>query len=290
MKIMRTIVGIICIELFTACSESREEAVYRLVKEWTGKEIKFPERSVFTVQGKDTVDFTFHEADYKVLVYVDSVGCTSCKLQLDRWKKVMKEMTEETGQDIPFLFFFHPKDMKELRYLTRRDSFTYPVCFDEKDELNALNRFPSDMTFQTFLLDKENRVVSVGNPVLNPKVKELYMKHITGSRSDSKEAPNTSVELSETEKNFGNILLNEKREHIFKLVNTGNKPLVVYDVTTSCGCTKAEYGKEPVRPGGILELKVIYNAEDKGYFSKSLRVYCNVEEAPLKLTVIGTVE
>ena len=168
MKKMRTIVGIICIVLFTACSESREEAVYRLVKEWTGKEIKFPERSVFTVQGKDTVDFTYPNADYKVLVYVDSVGCTSCKLQLDRWKKVIKEMAEETGKDIPFLFFFHPKDMKELRYLTRRDAFTYPVCFDENDELNALNCFPSDMTFQTFLLNKDNKVVSIGNPVHNP--------------------------------------------------------------------------------------------------------------------------
>ena len=31
---MRTIVGIICIVLFTACSESREEAVYRLVYGW----------------------------------------------------------------------------------------------------------------------------------------------------------------------------------------------------------------------------------------------------------------
>ena len=287
---MRTIVGIICIVLFTACSESREEAVYRLVKEWTGKEIKFPERSVFTVQGKDTVDFTFQNADYKVLAYVDSVGCTSCKLQLDRWKKVINEMTEETGKDIPFLFFFHPKDMKELRYLTRRDSFTYPVCFDEVDELNALNRFPSDMTFQTFLLDKDNKVVSVGNPVHNPKVKELYLKHIMGSGNDSMETPKTSVELPEAEKDFGTIPLNEKREHVFKLVNTGNKPLVVYDVTTSCGCTKAEYGKEPVRPGDTLDLKVIYNAEDKGLFRKSLRVYCNVEESPLKLTVVGTVE
>ena len=260
-----------------------------MVKEWTGKEIKFPERSVFTVQGKDTVDFTYQDADYKVLVYVDSVGCTSCKLQLDRWKKVINEMTEETGKDIPFLFFFHPKDMKELRYLTRRDSFTYPVCFDEDDDLIDLNRFPSDMTFQTFLLDKDNKVVSVGNPVHNPKVKELYLKHIMGSRNDSMETPKTSVELPEAEKDFGTIPLNEKREHVFKLVNTGNKPLVVYDVTTSCGCTKAEYGKEPVRPGDTLDLKVIYNAEDKGLFRKSLRVYCNVEEAPLKLTVMGTV-
>lgn len=290
MKKMRTLVGIICIVLFTACSESREEAVYRLVKEWTGKEIKFPERSVFTVQGKDTVDFTYPNADYKVLVYVDSVGCTSCKLQLDRWKKVIKEMAEETGKDIPFLFFFHPKDMKELRYLTRRDAFTYPVCFDENDELNALNCFPSDMTFQTFLLNKDNKVVSIGNPVHNPKVKELYMKHITGSRSDSMDSPKTSVELLETEKDLGYLPLNEKREHVFKLVNTGNKPLVVYDVTTSCGCTKAEYGKELVRPGDTLDLKVIYNAEDKGRFRKNLSVYCNVEDSPLKLTVLGIVE
>lgn len=273
-----------------ACSESREEAVYRLVKEWTGKEINFPERSVFTVQGKDTVDFTFQDVDYKVLVYVDSVGCTSCKLQLDSWKKVIKEMTEETGKDIPFLFYFHPKDMKELRYLTRRDNFTYPVCFDEKDELNALNRFPSDMTFQTFLLDEENRVVSVGNPVHNPKVKELYLKHIMGSRNDSMDSPETSVELLETEKDFGNIPLNEKREYVFKLVNTGNKPLVIYDVITSCGCTKAEYGKEPVRPGETMDLKVVYNAEDKGRFRKSLRVYCNVKESPLKFSVLGTVK
>ena len=48
---MRNIVWIMCVRFLAACTESREEAVYRLVKEWTGKEIKFPERSVFTVQG-----------------------------------------------------------------------------------------------------------------------------------------------------------------------------------------------------------------------------------------------
>ena len=104
------------------------------------------------------------------------------------------------------------------------------------------------------------------------------------------DSPKTSVELLETEKDFGNIPLKEKREHVFKLVNTGNKPLVVYDVTTSCGCTQAEYSKEPVRPGDTLELKAVYNAEEKGRFRKSLRVYCNVEESPLKLTVVGAVE
>jgi hypothetical protein len=76
---------------------------------------------------------------------------------------LVAEVDSLTDDSVPFLFYFHPKDMKELRYLTRRDKFTYPVCFDEQDELNRLNRFPSDMTFQTFLLDKENKVVAIGN-------------------------------------------------------------------------------------------------------------------------------
>ena len=159
--------------MLVSCEESREEAIFRLVNEWNGKEVKFPSRSVFTIQGKDTVDFEFASADYKVVVYIDSVGCTSCKLQLPRWKELMAEVDSLTGGSIPFLFYFHPKDVKELRYLTRRDGFTYPVCFDGEDELNRLNRFPADMLFQTFLLDKDNKVVAMGSPVLNPNIKDL---------------------------------------------------------------------------------------------------------------------
>ena len=84
--------------------------------------------------------------------------------------------------------------------------------------------------------------------------------------------------------------MNENRGHIFKLVNSGNKPLVIHDVTTSCGCTKVEYNKAPVRPGRTLDLKVIYDAEEKGFFRKNLTVYCNVKESPLNLVIEGTVE
>ena len=90
---MRKIVTLImCVWTLASCQESREEAMLRLVNEWNGKEIKFPSRSVFTIQGKDTVDFEFVDADYKVVTYIDSVGCTSCKLQLPRWKQLIEEV------------------------------------------------------------------------------------------------------------------------------------------------------------------------------------------------------
>ena len=118
--------------MLASCQESKEEAMFRLVNEWNGKEIIFPSHSTFTVQGKDTVDFSFADADYKVLTYIDSVGCASCKLQLPRWKEWVHEVDSLTGGKVPFIFYFHPKDMKELRYLTRRDGFSYVFEFNDR--------------------------------------------------------------------------------------------------------------------------------------------------------------
>ena len=272
----------------SSCQESKEEAMSRLVKDWKGKEVKFPSRSVFTIQGKDTVDFEFANADYKVITYIDSVGCASCKLQLPRWKALMAEVDSLTDTNIPFLFYFHPKDMKDLSYLIRRDNFTYPVCFDKEDELNQLNRFPSEMALQTFLLDKDNRVVALGNPVLNPRIKDLYLEVIMGTNETTQKEKATSVSVNRTVVDFGNFPQSEKQCASFMLTNTGKSLFVIQDIITSCGCTKVEYSKEPIRPGETLEVKVIYEAEEAGHFDKVVTVYCNAKNSPISLRVKGT--
>ena len=284
---LRLVLGLCVCLLVSSCEESEKERLSRLVIEWEGKEILFPTHSTFTIQGKDTVDFQFQDAEYKVVTYVDSIGCTSCKLQLHRWKEFLSEVDSLTNGNVSFLFYFHPKDMKELRYFTRRDAFTHPVCFDEKDEFNQLNHFSSEMMFQTFLLDKGNRVVALGNPVLNPNVKELYLNLIRGNGQTSSTNALTDVSIDNLVMDLGRFPMSEKQERSFVLTNTGNNLLVIQDITTSCGCTKVEYSKEPIRPGGTLKVKVIYEAEQKGYVNKSVKVYCNTKDSPVRLTVKG---
>ena len=288
MALLRGLVGIFVLLFMVSCTESDKERFTRLVKEWERKQINFPDHSVFTIQGKDTVDFPFMDTDYKVVTYVDSAGCTSCKLQLNRWKELVAEVDSLTDGAVPFLFYFQTKDLKELRYLTRREGFTYPVCFDEKDELDALNQFPDEMMFQTFLLDKDNKVVAVGNPIHNLKVKELYLELMTGSKKEKPSKGLTEVSLDQTVLDFGSFPKEVKQERSFVLTNIGTNILVIHDVITSCGCTQVEYRKESARPGGTLELKVSYEAEDKGFFNKTLMVYCNTENSPLRLNVRGT--
>lgn len=285
---MKGILSILVI-LFTfcGCQESEKDKIARLVKEWEGKEIFFPAHSIFTIQGKDTADFSFIDSDYKVVTYVDSIGCTSCKLQLPRWKEFMHTVDSLTNSNVPFAFFFHPKDMKELRHITRRDAFIHPICLDEMDDFNKLNHFPGEMTFQTFLLDKDNKVVAVGNPVHNPKVRELYLRLLTGGKTKKTETPVTEVRMDVENIDFGLFPQAEKQERKFTLTNTGKNLLVVYDVVTSCGCTKVEYSKEGIRPGEKTELTVIYEAEKAEHFSKTVTVYCNASNSPLRLKVTG---
>ena len=284
---LKWFLGLCVCLLVSSCEKSEKERLSRLVNEWEGKEILFPTHSTFTIQGKDTVDFQFQNAEYKVVTYVDSVGCTGCKLQLPRWKELMTEVDSLNGGRVSFLFYFHPKDLKELRFLTRREGFTYPVCFDEKDDFNYLNHFPSESMFQTFLLDKENRVIALGNPIQNPKVKELYLNLIKGNGITESKGTLTEVSIDKTVIDFGSFPKEAKQERSFVLTNTGKELLVIQDITTSCGCTKVEYSKEPVRPGSKLELKVIYEAEQSERFNKTVTVYCNSKNSPIHLKVKG---
>lgn len=107
---------LLLLSFLTGCKESEKEKIARLVKEWDGKEISFPPHSVFTIQGKDTIDFSFADAEYKIVTYVDSVGCTSCKLQLPRWKEFMHEVDSLVQGKVPFVFYFHPKDVYEYDF------------------------------------------------------------------------------------------------------------------------------------------------------------------------------
>lgn len=171
------IILLLSIPIVWGCTNSRKEVITKLVTEWQGKEIVLPDSSVFTIQGKDTVDVDL-DSKYKILVYVDSAGCTSCRLQLHKWKEFIAEVDTAGHSSVQFLFYLTPKNVKEARYITRRDDFTYPMCIDPENKINAHNHFPTEDMFHTFLLDADNKVQVIGNPIHNSAVRELYLKTI----------------------------------------------------------------------------------------------------------------
>ena len=206
-QVLKCFLGL-CVCLFIAsCEESEKERLSRLVKEWEGKEILFPAHSTFTIQGKDTVDFDYKDAEYKIVTYIDSIGCTSCKLQLHNWKKLIERVEKLTDKRVAFVFNFCIKAKRDLQSLTKADNFEYPVCFDEKDVLNRLNNFLTDVSFQTFLLNKENEVLAIGNPVHNKDVEKLYLKVISEKELLEEQRVTTMVDFDKVVMDLGEVLI-----------------------------------------------------------------------------------
>ena len=92
-----------------------------------------------------------------------------------------------------------------------------------------------------------------------------------------------------TEHDFGKIEHLDPVVFEFEFTNKGQAPLVISEVEGSCGCTVAEYTKEPVIPGKQGKVKATFDAAALGKFRKSIKVVANVEGGPEYLYIKGTV-
>lgn len=221
--------------LLTTCKEDKKDQFARLVQEWQGKEIVFPQDMAFTRFVTEPMEYRIPDAEYKVLIYVDSTGCTSCKLQLPKWKELIAHVDSATNSNIPFIFVFQSKDDRELRYILKRDNFDRPVCIDRNNRFDELNQFPQEITFQTFLLDRNNKVRMIGNPIYNLAVKDLYLKQLTGKTSSDRDRIKTTVKAINNKVDFGTFLKSEEKTAVFEIENTGDNPLVILGISTTCG-------------------------------------------------------
>ncbi len=263
--------------IWTSCQNAERSYLVNTVKEWEGKEIKFPAESVFTQYMYDTVKYDT-DLNFKLMVYVDSIGCTSCKLQLHKWKSFLHEMDSVSNDKIALLFYVCPNDKREFEHILKRDKFDYPICVDEHDSLNIMNHFSSDPRFQVFLLDKKNRVIAVGSPILNPKIKDLYFNMLLGTNNNGmNKIPQTQITITEQMINMGSFSWKDSQEKDVIIRNIGDFPLVINDVITSCGCITVEYSKEPVQSDRNLKVKVKYQAEQPDKLKRAIEVVLTKE-------------
>jgi hypothetical protein len=122
---------------------------------------------------------------------------------------------------------------------------------------------------------------------------QLTIKGNVG-KANANEAPKLPVfSPEEALHDFGTIGENDGyAEHIFKFKNTGDAPLTVNRILTSCGCTKPEWTETPLEPGQEGIIIITFNPKGRlGNFNKSATVYTNEDNGYKrhKLTITGTV-
>lgn len=113
---------------------------------------------------------------------------------------------------------------------------------------------------------------------------------ITGTMSFAQEA-GAKIEFKKDTHEFGEIDQGESVSVDFEFTNTGNEPLEILDVKTSCGCTSAKPTKSTYQPGEAGVIPVTFNsAKFSNAITKKVTVTTNDTANPKTTLVIkGTV-
>jgi len=169
--------------VFISCETRRngdkdKDKLKQALSMWIGKEIFLPKDLEIKAREKDTICNDIFSKKFKVLIYVDSIGCTACKFKLFEWGEIIKKVLKNNS-NVSFLFYVHSNDYVKLEEFTQINKFIYPIIYDKADKLNRLNHLPDNLRFHTFLLNQNNKIVLVGNPVGNPKLLDLYLQQIS---------------------------------------------------------------------------------------------------------------
>lgn len=90
---------------------------------------------------------------------------------------------------------------------------------------------------------------------------------------------------------FGEAKEGEKVKHVYTFVNTGKSPLIISNVSASCGCTTPEYSKHPIAPGEEGNVTVVFDTQNQvGMQQKIITVLSNAEPARTILQLKGEVK
>ncbi len=76
---------------------------------------------------------------------------------------------------------------------------------------------------------------------------------------------------------FGSIMADADYTTTFTIKNTGKKPLLIYEVKASCGCTVPTWNKKPIAPGESDQIEVNFHPgkSQLGQQDKTISVITN---------------
>lgn len=272
--------------LIVSCSQTNSSRVAEIVEFWQGREILLPLNMTDVLTG-DSIDFA--DADFSIITYVDSIGCTGCKMKLPIWKEFLNSIDDISDSDIRFLMAVNSSDVKELLYQLKSNSFHYPVYLDTENKIYDTNKFPDEATFRTFLLDRKGKVVAVGSPVYSEEIGRLYKSILSGRMSFSPETGN-AVTASKNMVNLGNLHPGDSKRYQILLNNSGNDTVRIEKTVSSCDCTDISLQSKLIPPEAQVEATLIFSGDSIiGKFERTIHIYYTNFDYPTILKITGNI-
>jgi len=174
-SIVLAFTSVIC---FYILRDTNDSLLRKELHSWIGYKFNFKD-DLQLISG----DVALLDRPYKIVMYIDDMGCTSCNLKLREWSDMYETIFNKMMPDkLTIVILFDGRSTEYMLMLLKSAQWEMPVFWDRDGVLNSRRPFPKQAKKRCMLLDEENKVELVGNPVYSRSVYELYIETLAKSR------------------------------------------------------------------------------------------------------------
>ncbi len=98
------------------------------------------------------------------------------------------------------------------------------------------------------------------------------------------------IEFKTETVDYGDITKGSDGVRVFEFTNTGDAPLIISKVSSSCGCTIPKKPDDPILPGKVGKIEVKYDTNRVGPIRKAITVISNADTPTKVLKIKGEVK
>lgn len=258
---------------------------------WIGRQIDMPTSvGMFTTDGFSNNAY-FPDDRFKIIRYIGSDGCSACRLRLIRYGQIVKELSDSAKSSVGFVCIINPKEVEEIQQILHRDNLArLTMWIDSTDTINKINGFPVIESLQTFLIDRDNRVLAIGDPAINPKVMQLYTRILTNDTINIAHMPQTRIYAEYDNVSLGAVSTGDVIRQTIHISNIGDHDFVLDKILTSCDCTTAYLSTQTIPVGGDALLTITFQENNAiGDFYREIYIFGNIAEE-LTIEINGNVK
>ena len=140
-----------------------------------GREFIFPDNIKSQRLVMDDTLVELYDNTYSVVVYLDSTNCIPCKLSLPKWEEFVNQY--DSCQELNFICAVRVTDEREIAILQKQQRSRLPIYMDKNGFIESNNHIDAG-DVNVFLLDTNNRIIAIGDPLTNLMIEKIYDKHL----------------------------------------------------------------------------------------------------------------
>lgn len=177
---MNFIILLVVCAIFNACNErklSYQDDLHRVI----GNKVNYPKELIQLNPKHHIREINATDTGFKIIVYVDSFSCTLCNMKtLLPWNNFYPIFN---SMKIPVEIILYSDNVLDVQNISKELDFEFPYFYDVNDEFKQNNYIPKFEAFRSFLT-KNDTIIAVGNPALNDKIFDFYVKIVQESSKD----------------------------------------------------------------------------------------------------------